>query len=165
MATHWVCAGERARPGCRFRRRAENPFPKLICPTMFRARRPKLHARRTLSPRSSNPNCLWPGLCRRPPWRTATHWVIAGERARPGCRFRRRAKNRFPNGMVPPMVRAHGQPLPPATCVRRYDFPARALPCRWMMFASARRESFTAPALGKALATSGSKTTTFVPRW
>ena len=27
-------------------------------------------------------------------WRTATHWDIAGERARPGCRFRRRAGNR-----------------------------------------------------------------------
>ena len=24
-------------------------------------------------PRSSNPNRLWPGLCRRPPWRTTTH--------------------------------------------------------------------------------------------
>jgi hypothetical protein len=30
-------------------------------------------------------------------WRTATNWVFAGERDRPGCRFRRRAENRFPN--------------------------------------------------------------------
>jgi hypothetical protein len=37
-------------------------------------------------PRSSTPNCHWPH-----------GWVIAGERARPGYRFRRRAENRFPN--------------------------------------------------------------------
>jgi len=37
-------------------------------------------------PRSSTPNCHWP-----------PGWDLAGERARPGCRFRRRAKNRFPN--------------------------------------------------------------------
>jgi len=36
-------------------------------------------------PRSSTPNCHWP-----------PGWDIAGERARPGGRFRRRAKNRFP---------------------------------------------------------------------
>ena len=35
-------------------------------------------------PRSSNPNCLWPH-----------GWAFAGERDRPGCRFRRRAANRF----------------------------------------------------------------------
>ena len=35
-------------------------------------------------PRSSTPNCHWP-----------PGWDIAGERARPGGRFRRRAKNRF----------------------------------------------------------------------
>ena len=34
----------------------------------------------------STPNCLWPH-----------GWDFAGERARPGCRFRRRAENRFPN--------------------------------------------------------------------
>jgi len=33
--------------------------------------------------------------------RTVTNWDIAGERARPGGRFRRRAQNRFPNGIVP----------------------------------------------------------------
>jgi hypothetical protein len=37
-------------------------------------------------PRSSTPNCHWP-----------PGWDIAGERARPGCRFRRRARLR-PNG-------------------------------------------------------------------
>ena len=31
------------------------------------------------------------GLCGRPPWRTATNWDFAGERARPGSRFRPRA--------------------------------------------------------------------------
>jgi hypothetical protein len=36
-------------------------------------------------PRSSTPNCHWP-----------PGWDLAGERARPGCRFRRRAV-RFPN--------------------------------------------------------------------
>jgi hypothetical protein len=34
-------------------------------------------------PHSSTPNCHWPH-----------GWDFAGERARPGCRFRRRAKNR-----------------------------------------------------------------------
>ena len=48
-------------------------------------------------PRSSNPNHLWPGLCRRPPWRKATHRVFAGERDRSDCLFRRRAANRSPN--------------------------------------------------------------------
>jgi hypothetical protein len=45
--------------------------------------------------RDNNPTALCPV---RPPqtangrcWRTATNWDIAGERARPGCRFRRRA--------------------------------------------------------------------------
>ena len=45
-------------------------------------------------------------LCHPPPQtaigrclRTATNWDIAGERARPGGRFRRRAKNRNPNGI------------------------------------------------------------------
>jgi hypothetical protein len=36
-----------------------------------------------LRPRSSTPNCHWPH-----------GWDFAGERARPGCRFRRRATNR-----------------------------------------------------------------------
>ena len=35
-----------------------------------------------------HPNCHWP-----------PGWDFAGERARPGCRFRRRAKNRNPNGI------------------------------------------------------------------
>src|ERR1035437_6208255 len=37
-------------------------------------------------PRSSHPNALWPH-----------GWAFAGERDRPGCRFRRRAENHFPN--------------------------------------------------------------------
>jgi hypothetical protein len=35
-----------------------------------------------------HPNCHWP-----------PGWDFAGERARPGCRFSRRAKNRNPNGI------------------------------------------------------------------
>jgi len=38
------------------------------------------------TPNSSTPNCRWPH-----------GWVLAGERDRLGCRFRRRAENRFPN--------------------------------------------------------------------
>ena len=40
---------------------------------------------KTLLPHSSTPNCHWPH-----------GWDFAGERARPGCRFRRRAENPFP---------------------------------------------------------------------
>ena len=46
-----------------------------------------------------------------------------------------------------------------------FYFPASAFSCRQMMLASARRESFTASALGNIFAASGSKTTTFAPRW
>jgi len=45
------------------------------------------------SPKSSTPNCLWPGLGRRPPWRPGTKRVFAGERSRSGCRFRRCAES------------------------------------------------------------------------
>ena len=48
-------------------------------------------------PRSSTPNCHWP-----------PGWDIAGERARPGCRFRRRAENPFPN---PPAVSFYTLPM------------------------------------------------------
>jgi len=55
--------------------------------------------------RDKNSNTLCPV---RPPqtaigrcWRPATNWDFAGERARPGCRFRRRAKTGFTRHLTP----------------------------------------------------------------
>jgi len=112
-------AGERARPGCRFRRRAvpsavrRGIFVEIgiikfsssvgaaysddVAPTeldslawlvLQRCQSYGLRRLRVLRatklnrplPRSSTPNCHWP-----------PGWDIAGERARPGGRFRRRA--------------------------------------------------------------------------
>ena len=79
--------GSTAAPGCRVRRPRRTPFPSARC---CQRGRWKPHARARALPPFVHPK-LPLGLCRRPPRRTATNWDIAGERARPGCRFRRRA--------------------------------------------------------------------------
>ena len=61
-------------------------------------------------------------------WRTATNWVIAGERDRPGCRFRRRAKNPFPklNGLTSSLIPAFS-PRRRRNVRRRFEKPATGL--------------------------------------
>ena len=66
-------------------------------------------------PRSSTPNCHWP-----------PGWDIAGERARPGCRFRRRAVRAVPSAVrrgifVEPQTKIIFSPVGAASSVRTPD--------------------------------------------
>ena len=140
----WDFAGERARPGGRFRRRAVVGMarcavrrPALSSPRRAggsKFRRPKAGKRRRghrramslPKPRSSTPNCHWP-----------PGWDFARERARPGGRFRRRAQTRNPNGIESFSPRLRGRatlgnrPTNFSTPNGLYHFPSKWMKPRW----------------------------------